>query len=677
MMKSFKCVICFFLLMSQYGFAQTSAGSVTVYDKVYLAGIINAVNALDLAMKVPGGQVILSRSENSARGFGSNDDGILINGKRLSGKNNNSEAALGRIAVSQVLRIEIIRGSSPDVKVSSQEAMMNIVLVGDNSSGSGTFDVGARILPGGRLFPLGLLSYSGSSGKLDYFMEASQSGYITDYFRDDNIINGDGITEKSLIDKGDQYFHSRALSGNITYSFSDSDQLRLNARLTNDRSRVNWNGEVDNFSPLGVLETSGEALQKIAMDKPGFEVGGDYTGNISDKWGYKLLGIYTSSDAKTNQKRDALITEEPALFDSDTTFFSNAREAIFRPNLSYNMTSGGELKIGSELAYNSVEAGLDENDLVTVKETRSESFINYTGKLSDNLNLDTALKYEYSKISQISDSRNRSENFSFLKPSIDLRYDLGAQNQFQLSARREVSQLNFNDFAASVDEDNIFFGGNQDLVPEKSWGIEGSFERRFANDQGHIKIGLKHERISDHIELIEVAPNIAGVGNVGNATQNTLNLSTSLKFGFIGLENVVLDGSIEFFDTNTVDAFSGQQRDYNSDQTFASTGILRHDLEELGLSYSLQFWYYGPQKIYSIDQLTDRNHDILHLSFSVSYNIFKNMVLTASVDNLANANESRIRTIYAPNRTSGMISFIEDREQHLDKRFRLRLKGTF
>ena len=129
MMKSFKCVICFFLLMSQYGFAQTSAGSVTVYDKVYLAGIINAVNALDLAMKVPGGQVILSRSENSARGFGSNDDGILINGKRLSGKNNNSEAALGRIAVSQVLRIEIIRGSSPDVKVSSQEAMMNI----DNS----------------------------------------------------------------------------------------------------------------------------------------------------------------------------------------------------------------------------------------------------------------------------------------------------------------------------------------------------------------------------------------------------------------------------------------------------------------------------------------------------------------------------------------------------------------
>lgn len=665
------------MLFAQPLLAQSNDSSLTVYDQQYLSNITNAVNALDLAMKIPGGQVILGRSESNSRGFSSNDDGILINGKRLSGKNNNSEAALGRIAVSQVLRIEIIRGSSPDVKVSSQQSMMNIVLVADNSNGSGTFDVGSRILPSGRFFPLGLLSYSGSYEKLEYFIEVSQSGYITDYFRNDKIINSENIIERSLFDKGDQYFHSRSISSNLTYSFSETDQLRLNSRLTKDKSRVNWNGEVDNFSPSGLFDSSGAALQKISMNKPGFEIGGDYTGNINENWSYKIIGIYSKSNATTYQQMDELIKDDTPLFDSNTTFYSNAREAILRPSLSFNLKTGAEIIVGSEIAYNSVEAGLEENSLVTVKETRSESFISYTGKLSDQLNLDGALKYENSKISQVSINRDRNEKFSFLKPSIDLRYDLNAQNQFQFSLRRDVSQLNFNDFAASVDEDNIFFGGNQNLVPEKIWAVEASFEHRFLNDQGHIKLSLKHERISDHIELIEVSPGLAGVGNVGTATQNTATISTSLKFGFIGLENVVLDGNFEIYESNTLDAFTGDFRDFNDDQSFSATGILRHDFDDLGLSYSFQFWYYGPQKTYSIDQLTDRNHDVLYATFSFNYNIFKNIVLTASVDNLFNANESRIRTLYDPSRASNMISFIENREQHFDKRFRVRLKGTF
>ena len=88
-MKLFICITCFLFLMLNHVHAQTSEGTVTIYDQEYLANITNAVNALDLAMKIPGGQVILSRSENNARGFASNDDGILINGNRLSGKNNN------------------------------------------------------------------------------------------------------------------------------------------------------------------------------------------------------------------------------------------------------------------------------------------------------------------------------------------------------------------------------------------------------------------------------------------------------------------------------------------------------------------------------------------------------------------------------------------------------------
>ena len=78
-----------------------------------------------------------------------------------------------------------------------------------------------------------------------------------------------------------------------------------------------------------------------------------------------------------------------------------------------------------------------------------------------------------------------------------------------------------------------------------------------------------------------------------------------------------------------------------------------------------------------IDQLSNSDHDSLYLSLSINYKIFKNMVVIASVDNLVNANKSRIRTLYNPSRASSMINFIENRDQHFEKRFRIRLKGSF
>lgn len=669
-------VILFAVLIPTNATAQDD--SVTVYDKAYLSSILNAVTALDLAIKTPGGQVILGRADGGdERGFASNDDGVLINGQRLSGKNNSSEAALSRISASQVLRIEIIRGSSPDIKISSQEAMMNVVLVENESRRSVTFDLGSRILPSGRFFPLGSVSLNGSEGPLDYFLEVSQSGYITDYHRNDEIIDNNGRREKFTRDEGDQYFHSRKISTNLSYQFQSGDQLRLNASIGRDQSKFIWNGAVEEFGADGNILFNGNSALDIILNKPTFEISGDYTGSFSNKLSYKMIGLYLGSSAETNHVRDALVIGTEPIPDSDTVFFSDAREIIFRPSLSYAFANDNNIETGNEIALNNVEAGLNPNDLVTVKEARSESFINFTYKVANDLNIESALKYELSKITQESIGRNNSETFSYLKPSIDLRYDLNPANQLQFSARREVSQLNFNDFASSIDDDDILIGGNQDLVPEKSWVFETSFERRFTNDQGHVRFGFKHERISDHIDLIEVAPGIAGVGNVGNATKNTYAVSTSLKFGFIGLQNVVLDGKFEYFNTKTLDAFTLDNRAFNDVNRYISTGILRHDLDSIGVSYNFQFWYYGPYKSYSVDQFTNSDHDSFTLSFSVNYKIFNNMILTLSGDNLLNVNEDRMRTLYSPTRLSGLVSSIENRDQFYDKRFRIRLKGTF
>ena len=113
--------------------------STLIYDRKFFSRYPNAVSVLDIIRRIPAGQTILDASGGSARGFSVNDDRILINGKRLTGKSNNSEDALGRITVDQVDHIEIIRGSSPAIKVTSSESIINIVLVTTSTKGSGSW----------------------------------------------------------------------------------------------------------------------------------------------------------------------------------------------------------------------------------------------------------------------------------------------------------------------------------------------------------------------------------------------------------------------------------------------------------------------------------------------------------------------------------------------------------
>ena len=663
---------------------QGDTGSVTIYDKEYLGELTNIVTAYDLAGKVPGGQVILNRSNNNggdgqkSRGFSSNDDGVLINGKRLSGKSNSSQAALGRIPSEHVVRIEIIRGSSPDVKVSSQEAFMNVVLSDDVSNGGGTWDIGARMAPqSGRTIPMATISYGSQLGNLEYFVEVEQKGFIADPTQLDIITDAAGQLKKRINEAGKQYFRKRAISTNLTYNLPNKDQIRLNASYEKRYMRRRWDGDVSEYLPDGSVAASGNSLEKINLDDPNWEVGGDYGTSLGDKWKVKLIGLYAKNSFEISQREDEFITGEIPEFDTDYTFYSNAREAILRPSLTWDIAEGRQLEFGNEVALNRNSAGLDINDLVTVKETRSESFVNYSWKVSDKIHLDSSLKYEYSKISQESIGLNRSETFKFLKPSVDLRYNIDNQNQFQFSVRRTVSQLDFNDFATSINNDNIIIAGNENLVPEKSWGLEASYERRFADDMGQIKFKFAHERISDHIEMIEVSPNIAGSGNIGDATINSAIVSTSLKFGFIGLENVVLDGTFEFYDTSTTDAFTGEKRTIDGISNINGEASLRHDVDDMGLSYGLEVEYQGQGYRRSIGHVNHLDTTRFFATLFAEYKIFGNMILSAKVNNILDTSGSRVTTYYEPSRASGMISSMQDRTQKWRPRLHFGLKGTF
>ncbi|MGB3723820.1 MAG: TonB-dependent receptor, partial [Pacificimonas sp.] len=65
--------------------------------------------ALDMVRQIPG--FILERADEK-RGLGQGGANVLINGRRISGKSNDAVDELGRIAATDVVRLDIVEGTS-------------------------------------------------------------------------------------------------------------------------------------------------------------------------------------------------------------------------------------------------------------------------------------------------------------------------------------------------------------------------------------------------------------------------------------------------------------------------------------------------------------------------------------------------------------------------------------
>ena len=82
-----------------------------------------------------------SSQGSERRGLGLGGDQVLINGRRIAGKENEGNSQLSRIPANQVQRIEIIRGTSGDLDVRGGNQVINIVLLELESSSSVAYEI--------------------------------------------------------------------------------------------------------------------------------------------------------------------------------------------------------------------------------------------------------------------------------------------------------------------------------------------------------------------------------------------------------------------------------------------------------------------------------------------------------------------------------------------------------
>ena len=674
--------------------------STVVYPASYFDGFY-PVSANDMLNRIPGINLAL-RGGSSGRGLGAGEGEVLINGQRTTGKNNEGRDQLNRITANQVDYIEIIRGTSENVDIRSGGQVVNVVLLESSSRSSTTIETETRRARNGTFDSGGQVSVAGTRKNIDYIVNfQADPGYRYwdsdefTYDRDDNLIG----TEKQEVHRDETEY-----SGNVNLGFNmNKSVFKVNGLFEErgdsptDRERI-----ISDFS-AGTVRVQDD---QQSTTRKNWEVGGDYEYETNSDSRFRVLFIVNDRNSTYDRIRYDVANEElePNLFLDRLT---RDRERIVRTSFIRNLSRNQGIEFGAEGAQtirdSDLRMGLNtpgepnpnygnlvpvsiDNSKSTVQELRYEPFTIHNWQINDRMSLESRLLYETSTIEQKGDvSRERS--FSFVKPKIDYRYNLTQSFQVRLEIERDISQLSFSDFSASVDsndEEKNTFAGNPEIVQEKLWRYDLNLEYRLPNDLGVINSQIYYRDAEDHIDRIDVSPSPDDLrsarGNIGDGKWYGVSFDISAKLDPLKIQNALFTTRLRIRDSEFTDPFLGIKRRREGNGRWGLNMGFRHDLTSKRLTYGINYSNDSNdgegRKQFDIDDIEERLNQP-SMSAYIEKRAFDNLTFRFESRNLTENQWCRRRTRFDGHIRDGQIREIEDYCSRSGIQLALRVRATF
>lgn len=582
-----------------------------------------------------------SSGGSNRRGLGGGGDQVLINGRRIAGKENEGNSQLSRIPASQVDYIEIIRGTSGDLDVRGASQVINIVLLEAESSSSVAYEVNMDHYHDGKYQGGAKASLTGQRGAFNYFVSGEREPRWE--FRDsrETSLLADGSPNERIRRDQTRDAWPVTLTANFGYEFTASDIAHLNLQWTDDDQDTLLERTLvdDRFeSPVVIYDE-----EDLPSDSDSWEVGGDYEHQFGDGSRFKTLFIVNESENLFTRERfdiDGTVRNKNLYLSS----FERNRERIVRSSYTFDMFSAQSLEAGAERAQTILDTSLQlglatggdtadyfggltgvRDDNGTVEEMRYEYFAIHNWQLGDRMSLETTLLYEDSTISQSGDV-SQSRDFEFFRPKIDYRFDITPSVQFRTTIERDVAQLSFSDFTASAqnsggtDDDQNELQGNPDLEQEKSWRYETNLEYRLPQDAGVVNTNLFYHEIEDVIGRIDVSTEtqvLSANGNIGDAERWGIGLDGSLRLNFIGQPNMLLTWGVDLEDSEITDPFTGVDRRLSRRGRGNTSWGLRHDIPERNMNwgFNIRNGIDGNSIFYDIDKTEEYSGDASYFAW--------------------------------------------------------------
>lgn len=695
--------------------AQDNVGddSTIVYPATYFAEY-SAVTALDMVNRIPGISISTSAggsgggrgASRGGRGLGSGGGGtqILINGKRVAGKNNNTQSMLARINASQVSRIELIRGTSGDLDVRGSTQIANIVLYNDAAQTTLSYELSTNYYEDSTSEPGGSFSYSGKTGNLDFLFSAVAEPQYDHRVVTENSILADLLPNDQIFENRIQDQTQYTLSTNFGYEFGANSSARFNALISENDNPTTVSRRTTNLRDI----TSLPLLERetIPGEQSNWEVGGDYEIKFSNGNHAKILFISNENDTSSTRERfeiDAVGGESKNLFLDSASIL---KERIVRGSYTMKLFSEQSLELGIERAQTILDSKLRlglpldsgtpsdtfgglipvtvSNANTRVEEIRYEPFAIHNWRINSRMSLETSFVYETSEIDQTGDFAN-TRKFDFFKPKIDYRFDITPQLQLRFLIDKFVRQINFSDFVAATDSDDNDSNtqaGNTALRPDLWWNYNILAEYRLPDDVGVVSANLYKHHHQDFLQRIDVSPSEdelrSANGNIGSGDMWVFELKASVRLKRFNLPNVLVTSRASVRDSEVTDPLLGGERRFNNYHRGDFDIGFRHDIPQWKMNWGVSMVNQidGNTKRWDIDDIEDFHADPVVAAF-VELIAFDNITFRFDVSNLTDTDNCRDRTRFIGRISANILEEVEFNCAGSGRVLALNVSGTF
>jgi hypothetical protein len=663
--------------------------ALTAAPRVYYPADFASFNprtALDMVRQIPGFNIDGGgRGNNQNRGLGQASGNVLLNGERIVIKAGSITDELTRIGAANVIRIELVEGSS--LNIPGLSGRVANVITSSTDGIEGQFEwrpqLAATYADAGWLE--GIASLSGTFGDFG-FTVAVEGRPVRNGNGGPNIITfGDGtVQERFSLNKANG--NDKRLSGSMSYRSAGGLVANLNGSYLHRRFRA-FEDEIVT-GPMGALPLTEEFDQRNRGHD--LELGGDVDFDLGPGR-LKLIGLDRSQTLSfLSQSVTDPANGDPAM-GSQFSRTSESGERIGRGEYGWSMWNS-DWQWSFEGAFNRLDQTgelfilQDTGDFVQVpfpagnggvREDRFETLMSYGRQLADDLTVQLIVGGEYSKIRQTGADPNSR---SFLRPKGSLSLGWSPQDNLDISMRidRRVGQLNFGDFLASVSlDENNENDSNNELRPDQSWGGELEVTRDLGA-WGSVTVRGFLRRFEDFVTIIPTEAGGEARGNVDWARVMGIGLNGTLQLDPVGLPGAKFDVEFRLRDSRYPDPVEDGYLPVEFAQPHNVEIDFRYDVPSSNWAFGAGFRDSGFNPYYRVRE------------FGVSHSIDRNVTafiehkdvfgLTVQVrySNLLEREIVLEREVYTGPRGSGApLLFSENRRREVGRVVNLNISGNF
>jgi len=656
---------------------------VTSYPPSFFEGI-KPNTAYDMVVAVPG---FTLDTGGPARGFAGSAGNVLIDGDRPATKNDALDEILRRIPASEVARIDLIRGGAPGIDMQGKTLIANVIRKADD---------GLHLTTAAQLTAL----YNGKFDWATRFEGSKRVGHTAwewGVFLGTGADDGTGGGPRTITDPTGAVIRS-----GLEHYFGEQGTDKVN-------------GAVETPFLGGKLRVEGSyihqpyfSLRDDALTNPvGHEVDvykqTQDTGEVGLRYD-RDLGASSTLEVYALQHFYSYASLDQFGAEGDVSTFTLGKrggESILRGTWRFAPRPNLTVESGLEGDYNWQTSRTAETDQglpipvpaanVLVREYRGEAFADATWRPRPTLTVEAGMRVEASKIASTGDVTSTG-TFVFPKPRAVATWAPDAANQWQLRAEREVSQLDFADFAASGTLSTGVHAGNPTLTPPQDWVVEATYDRRFW-EGGDISVALRHYWLADVIDRAPFCADAAGdivpppcapaqafdaPDNIGSGSRDEVSAALTLPTDKLGFKEGQLSVRATWRRSRVIDPSTHRPREISGLHPFDGELHFTQGLPRWRSHWGLDAYAAWRQTYYYFSEVDTQRLGIW-LDAYFEYKPRPDLGLKLEADNLATHGLEFVRAFYDPFRDvgGGQLSSVDTRSPRFGPELAFRVRKTF